>query len=148
MKIFLDHLGYDRDIIYLELITSQKTFFLQRFLAKKFNFKITTGFKHLSNGLKEKNAAEQNISIHFASRIMLNHILWAIKPVCRSLQSMVTWPTNRKIHCVSLGSYEGKQSISNCCLQHTTRNKNVGKMTKLIIYNLTIPERLHRKHPN
>lgn len=88
MKIFLNYIGY------LEQITSQQTFFLQGFLAKKFNFKITTIFKHLSKGSKEKNAAEQNISILFASRVMLNHTLWAIKPVCRSLRSRVSWPTN------------------------------------------------------
>lgn len=87
MKPFLNYLGY------LELIISQQTF-LQRFWANQFNFKITTLLKHQSNGLKGKNAAEQNISIHFALRIMLNYTLWAIKPACTSLQSRVSWPTN------------------------------------------------------
>lgn len=36
MKIFLDHLGYDRDIIYLELITSQKNLLFTEILGKEF----------------------------------------------------------------------------------------------------------------
>lgn len=61
MKIFLNSLRY------LERITSRQTFFLQRFLAKTFNIKISTVFKRLTNGLKERNADKQNFSNHFAS---------------------------------------------------------------------------------
>lgn len=69
MKVFLNSLGY------LELITSQQNFFLQRFLAKTFNIKIVTVFKHLSNGWKERNGDEQNVIIHFASSYGKPHLV-------------------------------------------------------------------------
>lgn len=48
--------------------------------------------------------------------VMLNHTLWAIKPLCKSLQSNVSWSINITLY--KFRSCMDKESISNYYLQH------------------------------